>query len=221
MTWDEVLEKYTIDGKPTTKSGNINQLTDDEALSRDIKKLFKHVDAHDDIKNDKNFILYTWRNQVTELDSRPVQEGAYNPELKLMFNIEAFRSRDKYKNEESTRLPISELRWQSWVKASTDQGTDPKDLQYFILHNITGENGKAITNRIFEQKGISDGQRKIVEINPTDADDYWTAMIGTDNIKGLLYMLADHHNVLGDKKVQRIVLEKGYQEITNMAVIIG
>ena len=208
LTWEEVLRRYTVDGTPDTLRGPMDSASK-EPIAHELQGLAARIGAIEAPENIlvPKFTSFTWRNEKETMNpSMFVQQGLYSPDCKTIVGQIAF-SRYDLLSKEDGRLKMSELRWQSWVKASTDEGKDPKDLEFFLMHNIEGENGKDVAERIFERGNVGPETPAIKEITPADGD-LWAAILGTDNLKGLLYMMGDHHHQLGNKKPQKVYLER-------------
>lgn len=103
------------------------------------------------------------------------------------------------------RLPAGEILWQQYKDVAGDTAGD---LRFIISHPVANSDTNRVITEAHAAKGLADEEKGT--FTPLDSNrenqlgDIWHQFLGTDNVKGILYMVADHHNELGNKAVTKI-----------------
>lgn len=103
------------------------------------------------------------------------------------------------------RLPSGEILWQQYKDVAGDAAGE---LRFIVIHPIANSNTNRVITEAHLAKGIPDDRKGT--FTPADSNweillgDIWHQFLGTDNVKGIPFLTADHHNELGDKVVAKI-----------------
>ncbi|PGG95549.1 hypothetical protein AJ79_09991 [Helicocarpus griseus UAMH5409] len=131
-----------------------------------------------------------------------IYHTSFSRQAGLIVVHEKFRDRDEKKNDPD-RMKWSEVTWQNWKEVAKG---DVGRLKAVVEQNIINTGTK---DKIELAKKQTCQEGTIAEFHPdkknTNMDDAFEMLSGTDNVKGVIYMLADHHKELGGKKVTKIV----------------
>ncbi|KAL8688948.1 MAG: hypothetical protein Q9218_005262 [Villophora microphyllina] len=135
----------------------------------------------------------------------------------LIIAVENFREYD-----DSKALSWSELMAQAWPKAqewAQDRADDPEfahlghpggapisNLQTIIQAKVRNDQTKAVLQTIWKAEGHEWNTLDATWYKFTLAENpnWWYALVGTDNIKGTVYLLNDHAAAIGKKVVTEI-----------------
>ena len=129
-----------------------------------------------------------------------MNQCSYLKETKTIIVGASWRSAD---TQDAQRLSWSELTFQRWNEIAGDA---TKDLKYVIRQYVTNQGTKATMKLAHEKLNFDLNKEGIFYPSDrgSDMDKAFQALAGTDNAKGVFYMLGDHHEAFGDLKVVRI-----------------
>lgn len=103
------------------------------------------------------------------------------------------------------RLPAGEILWQQYKDVAGDTAGE---LRFIVIHPVANENTNRVITEAHVAKKIPDNQKGTFTTADSNWDtllgDIWHTFLGTDNVKGVPFITADHHNELGDKVVAKI-----------------
>ncbi|KAL8831005.1 MAG: hypothetical protein Q9170_005490 [Blastenia crenularia] len=121
-----------------------------------------------------------------------------------------FRVWDKAKE----KLSWSELMYQTWRAASAHASSVPghpkggpiSNLKYVVQRNVLNRQTKAVMRTMYTALGYSMNAGDTVWKKWTEGETphYFYALVGTDNVKGTVWMLNDHAVEMGRKVVGEI-----------------
>jgi len=159
-----------------------------------------------------NWDKYEIRSNVNgDIARLPVNDGAYDRRSGTILAMINFQERDTWPRGDPHRLPWSELTWQTWSKAAGPQrgfpNSDIGNLQYVLRQNVQNKGTMSVVEQAHSKNGIPNDQMGEFEEDPTNVEksNAFYALLGTDNIKGVAFMLKDHHNEAGNKVIKKIV----------------
>lgn len=105
------------------------------------------------------------------------------------------------------RLPWSEIIYQTWKFAQqmTDGGSI-SNLRAVIRHQAANPGTLTTLRILFKNRKLrpNAGDGTWYEWNETEHDVFFFALVGTDNVKGILWLLNDHSAEIGKKEVTRV-----------------
>ncbi|KAL8719191.1 MAG: hypothetical protein Q9225_003770 [Loekoesia sp. 1 TL-2023] len=122
--------------------------------------------------------------------------------------------------DKTQQLPWSELMYQTWKAASKmadhenlygifpghPKGGPISNLKCVVQHIVTNDGTKGVMKTMYEKNRYSIGQGDMEWKKWTEEDSlYWFyALLGTDNVRGTVWLLRDHANEIGRKTVTEI-----------------
>lgn len=147
-------------------------------------------------------------------DRDVVSENYYNKAARKMVIANSDINLDNTADDKQLRW--SELTFQGWKKHA---GDDAKNLRWVIRNNVINPGTVATVKKAIELTNQNPNKRAEFKLDASNRElnDAFVALAGTVNVKGVIHMLADHHNDmegLGLKKIHafgphRLLLELG------------
>lgn len=83
----------------------------------------------------------------------------------------------------------------------------PSELQGNVSATITGASGRAVLEKLSRAVGEIPNRKRYVEVGPGDED--WFTLLGSDNFKSHVHMLADHRDELRDLRPSKFIVDFG------------
>lgn len=144
---------------------------------------------------------YTRLTEFTDKNNKPVHQCSYNKDQKSIIADSNFRKKDNNPPEE--QLLWSELTFQRWKEIA---GDDVAQLKFVIRQHIVNKGSVNTLEEAYNKLGIPPNKK--AEFYPSSdnpaMDNAFRTLAGTDNAKGVFYMMADHHRELQNLKVVKI-----------------
>ncbi|KAL9626258.1 MAG: hypothetical protein Q9204_007449 [Flavoplaca sp. TL-2023a] len=151
------------------------------------------------------------KNQQTgglETDPVPAYDNDFDTRNGLLVASANYREWDSQR-----QLPWSELMFQTWPIVQAAQGGGPiSNLKVVIRKEVENQGTQEVLKAMYRNRRGPDGQ--VLTMNKGDPTWYqWTeeqhafffhALIGTDNVKGVVWLLNDHPNAMGKKEIKDI-----------------
>ncbi|KAF3898078.1 hypothetical protein GTR04_0208 [Trichophyton interdigitale] len=130
-----------------------------------------------------------------------VSENYYNKAARTMVVANSDINFDN--TPEDRRLRWSELTFQGWKKHA---GDDAKNLRWVIRNNVINPGTVATVKKAIEFTNQNPNRRAEFKLdaNNQELNDAFVALAGTVNVKGVIHMLADHHNDMGGLRLKKI-----------------
>ncbi|KAL8768882.1 MAG: hypothetical protein Q9194_005585 [Teloschistes cf. exilis] len=163
--------------------------------------------------------LYTWEvNSRDPINASRDREMAYynifGPHAGVLVAENNWRASDRQK-----KLPWSEIIYQTWQVASAHADTlaadDPvyppggpiSNLRSVVRHSVVNDGTRAVITAAYKANGWTVGQdgaeqwREWTEVNTPS---FFYGLLGTDNVKGVLWLLKDHAVEMGRKEITTV-----------------
>ncbi|KAL8708109.1 MAG: hypothetical protein Q9220_006963 [cf. Caloplaca sp. 1 TL-2023] len=114
-----------------------------------------------------------------------------------------------YRNWDSQKqLPWSEIIYQTWQVAQAHQegGGPISNLKTIARKNVVNEGTLDVLESLYQTLRMSMGQGDTTWYKWTEEDQpyFFYALLGTDNIKGIIWLLNDHASAIGRKEITEI-----------------
>ncbi|KAI4256042.1 MAG: hypothetical protein LQ352_002274 [Teloschistes flavicans] len=125
-----------------------------------------------------------------------------------------------WRNEDKQqKLPWSEIIYQTWDLAESKEnrmasdglaknpGAPISNLQSVVRHDIANRGTQAVLAAAYQANGLVPGKDGDDQWRPwTEADhrDFFHGLLGTDNVKGVIWLLNDHAAEIGKKEISTI-----------------
>lgn len=215
LSWEEVIDKYTSNRKEDADKGEFKEVYVG-AISEGFNVLAR---AAGFVSNDGDitameFRSFKWKASDNTDQILSTQAGLYNTDIKMIVEMVPFKG--KVIGPKNKQLSASELYWQSWKRAAELDKKSPKDLRAIMVHNTSGKSGEHLIKKFLG----SGTKERIVEIRP--GNEHWNMVIGSDNLKGFIDMLADHSVALGKKQPKSVRIQRGATGgLENLLLLIG
>ncbi|KAL8837884.1 MAG: hypothetical protein Q9170_002359 [Blastenia crenularia] len=116
-------------------------------------------------------------------------------------------------NDHDTRktLPWSEIIYQTWqhvqsLTATPSGGGSIKNLQAVIRDRVSNTGTLNLLTTLFRTRGVEPNKGDATWYSWTEAEQHYFffALLGTDNVKGVVWLLNDHAVEIGGKEITRI-----------------
>ncbi|KAI4196170.1 MAG: hypothetical protein LQ350_006718 [Teloschistes chrysophthalmus] len=122
-------------------------------------------------------------------------------------------------SDQQKKLPWSEIVYQTWQVAAAHAdalaaedakhppGGPISNLRSVVRHNIVNEGTKAVVTAAYSANGWKIGEDEAEqwrEWTEVDTPSFFYGLLGTDNVKGVLWLLKDHAVELGRKEITTI-----------------
>jgi len=169
------------------------------------------IDPAADFSTATRYDRVTIKSKMNDVESGIVNEGAYNRDKGAIVALWNFQENDHWPVSDPHRLPWSELTWQTWEKIAKPQrfarNNDVPNLKYIFRRDVQNDGTTATVQKAHETNGLSMNERGEFEVDNTNVakSDAFYALLGTDNVKGVAFMLKDHHVELGNKVIKKII----------------
>ncbi|KAI4088964.1 MAG: hypothetical protein LQ344_005716 [Seirophora lacunosa] len=140
--------------------------------------------------------------------------GAYENEFDTRNGIIVANSNDR-RWDSQKQLPWSELMYQTWQTVSAIQGGGPiSTLRTVVRKQVTNLGTQAVLNALYKlnQPEIKRGDPKWYRWSGAEQPLFFLALLGTDNVKGVLWLLNDHAREMGRKEISEIWTRWGEQD---------
>lgn len=125
-----------------------------------------------------------------------------------------------YRDEDSQKkLPWSELMYQTWglaqqtsnADAARDKSVAPggpiSNVRAVVRREVVKKGTRAVISTVYKANGLvpgADGPEGWQKWTEEDHQDFFFGLLGTDNIKGVVWLLNDHAAEIGKKEVSAI-----------------
>ncbi|KAL8657712.1 MAG: hypothetical protein Q9226_001635 [Calogaya cf. arnoldii] len=187
---------------------------DSEPLERELHQPLRDRDV------DPTMPMDTWLsfglNPMTQ--KRDKQPAYYN--IFDTHNGFIIADNNNHKGDSQKALPWSELMYQTWKhaaqKANQLTGSDHppggpiSNLRGVVQHFIINKGTQQVLMAAYRAKGWEPGYdgeyqwRKFTEEDAGSKNYFFYALLGTDNVKGTVWLLNDHANEIGRKEISAI-----------------
>lgn len=175
-----------------------------------------------------NFGILYHKPSFSRVHDSPLIQSPIGPDYFINGLLHHWNSSTMLKPELSR---LSDIWWLLWTKICSLSETDPRDLRYIIQKSVINESTQTVLARVLQhwwpaEPEISQGRAprwpgKLVTRDMAGFD----ALLGTENIWGVPYLLVQRCAVLGRREVKGIRVynpdpRTAYYEV-NMIVEIG
>ncbi|KAI4134871.1 MAG: hypothetical protein LQ341_005954 [Variospora aurantia] len=144
------------------------------------------------------------KSQTTgELD-RPM--GAYDNDFDTRNGLIVANSNDR-RWDSQKQLPWSELMYQTWQVVSAKQGGGPiANLRTVVRKQVNNLGTQAVLRYLYwlRRLSVNQGDPNWYTWSETEYPPFFLALIGTDNVKGVVWLLVDHAKEIGKKEISEI-----------------
>ncbi|KAL8948292.1 MAG: hypothetical protein Q9222_005513 [Ikaeria aurantiellina] len=138
-----------------------------------------------------------------QLDSQnPAYQNDFDTRNGLLVASANFREWDSQR-----QLPWSELMFQTWqVVQHAQQGGSISNLRAVVRKEVEGQGAQEVLKTLYTSRGLTMNQgdgtwyQWSEEVQPY----FFYALLATDNVKGVVWLLNDHPNALGKKEITDI-----------------
>lgn len=133
-----------------------------------------------------------------------INAGGYSMDGIFIIASQAFKANDKLPKDSQERVPNNEMTWQAFAKAASKRNT--KKLQGMILRDIQNKGTWEILRQAYSAKDIPLSQHATWESDAHDKvkTEWFTRLVGSDNIGGKLLTMSNHHKAMGNKEIKKI-----------------
>ncbi|TLS21845.1 uncharacterized protein PpBr36_09632 [Pyricularia pennisetigena] len=153
------------------------------------------------------------RIKLQQSHDKAVVEGLYGEDGDFMALSTAHSSRaDK-------DVPVFEMVWQSFADVAGDK---VKNLKAIYLMDLASDDFKKVAELNYEDTK-QDKERKVTwEIKNNPRPKRFQRFVGADPVSGMLMMLMNHHQKLGNKEVTKIITmpAKGSRDLSKVTVAL-
>ncbi|KAK2874922.1 hypothetical protein FQN49_001943 [Arthroderma sp. PD_2] len=155
------------------------------------------------VEKENTFTTITVQNDIklfknpSRLDYQPVHEANYSPGLKLIQIEQIDPSSDHL--PDALRSSYSETTFQNWQSVS---GKKVMELKW-VSHNMIKNKGTQSVIEVARREFNASKNDEYTFHPSSDAkmNDAFNSLSGTDDVRGIYDMLANHHNALGNLEV--------------------
>ncbi|KAL8838547.1 MAG: hypothetical protein Q9170_002089 [Blastenia crenularia] len=103
------------------------------------------------------------------------------------------------------QLPWSELMFQTWqvVSAAQPGGGPISNLRAVVRKEVENDGAKEVLRTLYTARGLSmnQGDATWYQWSEDQQPAFFYALLGTDNVKGVIWLLNDHPNAMGRKEI--------------------
>lgn len=133
-----------------------------------------------------------------------INEGGYSMDGIFIIASQAFKANDKLPKDSNERVPNNEMTWQAFAKAASKRNT--KKLQGMILRDIQNKGAWEILRQAYAAKDIPLSKHATWESDTHDKvkTEWFTRLVGSDNIGGKPLTMSNHHKAMGNKQIKKI-----------------
>lgn len=136
---------------------------------------------------------------VLETDPMPAYDNDFDTRNGLLVASANFREWDSQR-----RLPWSELMFQTWPIVQAAQGGGPiSTLKVVIRKEVENQGTQEVLRTMYRARGLTmnQGDPTWYPCNEDQHRYFFHALMGTDNVKGVVWLLNDHPNAMGKKEI--------------------
>ncbi|KAL9620228.1 MAG: hypothetical protein Q9160_005237 [Pyrenula sp. 1 TL-2023] len=134
-------------------------------------------------------------------ENKPVHEALYGKDDKVIIAKQSWRDSDAYSNAE--RLKWYQITFKNWRDLA---GRDAGKLKWIIRDTISNTETRTVISKALSKANIDPdrpfSKKQVAVFEPSDES--FKALAGTDNGRGVFYMLGRYHNEMGNLKVVKI-----------------
>ncbi|KAL8731699.1 MAG: hypothetical protein Q9181_004220 [Wetmoreana brouardii] len=105
------------------------------------------------------------------------------------------------------QLPWSELMYQTWKVIQTQQKGGPiSNLRTVVRQGVTTPGTLEVLKTMYKSRQLTtdQGDQKWYQWTEANQREFFFALLGTDNVKGVLWLLNDHAAEIGKKEITEI-----------------
>ena len=195
-SWKNNYEEEPVGGElkePVSQSSGSQEKDPfkDPAISLNISQNWVQLTMYDPNfqRNDKS----TFKKIVTQ--------NSYSKTQKAIIVQGSYSANDQ--NKGAHRLYWSDLTFQRWKEVA---GDDVKELRFVARTHIINQGTIAVVKQAYEEVGIGRTIHHAFSPSASNEKEKWAyfALSGTDQVKGIFNMLADHHQAFGNLTVVKI-----------------
>jgi hypothetical protein len=136
------------------------------------------------------------------LISAYVNIAAYNAKEGAIVMSFLSAKNDGWPDDAPQRNYCSEITWQSWKKVA---GSGCAILKLVFQDNVQNQGTREVIEAAYKQQNPLQGAPGTFSMKGSQAEQRaFLALLGTDNVRPTEYMLIDHFEEMGKKKIQRI-----------------
>ncbi|KAL8711952.1 MAG: hypothetical protein Q9220_003648 [cf. Caloplaca sp. 1 TL-2023] len=135
-------------------------------------------------------------------DQSPAYENDFDTRNGLLVASSNFREWDTQR-----QLPWSELMFQTWQVVQADQQGQPiSNLRAVVRKEVEGPGAQAVLKSLYSARGLTmnKGDATWYQWSEEHQPYFFYALLGIDNVKGVIWLLNDHPNALGKKEITDI-----------------
>lgn len=136
---------------------------------------------------------------VLETDPMPAYDNDFDTRNGLLVASANFREWDSQR-----QLPWSELMFQTWPIVQAAQGGGPiSTLKVVVRKEVENQGTQEVLRTMYTARGLTmnQGDPKWYPCNEDQHRYFFHALMGTDNVKGVVWLLNDHPNAMGKKEI--------------------
>lgn len=133
--------------------------------------------------------------------NKPVHDALYGKDSNAIIAKQSWRVSDGY--SDADRLKWYQITFKNWKDQA---GSDAGKLKWVVRDTISNDDTRTVIKKALSKVGIDPDKpfttKQVGVFGPSD--DSFKALAGTDNGRGVFYMLGRYHKELGDLKVVSI-----------------
>ena len=135
-----------------------------------------------------------------------VCDAAFSTDGKVVIAVDSQRGNDVLQDTDKRKLWWSEFIFQQ-MQGFVGTSNGFKNLQWFVRNKVSSGQTLQTVHQVFPTLKIPWGQKLVLRSSDTgDLGTAFDAMSRTVNVKGVNWLLADHHNAFGNKMIKTIVI---------------
>lgn len=128
-------------------------------------------------------------------EKKPIHDALYSKEYRAIIAKQSWRDSDD--KSDTDRLKWYQLAFKNW---KDEAGPDVGKLKWVVRDTITNYDTTTVIDKALDKAKIKPGDAGTFK----PSDDSFKALAGTDNARGVFYILGRYHKELGDLKVIKI-----------------
>jgi hypothetical protein len=125
-----------------------------------------------------------------------VTEGSYDPEGKIIVYQNAFKEQNV---QVTDPIPLNEIAMQNFIRVA---GDNTRNLKAAFITDIQNKGFFDITRKNYNDK--HENFKTVLTFKAGTAE--FNRYIGSDNVKSKMFSFINHHNAIGNKKIEKIVV---------------
>lgn len=172
-----------------------------------------------------SFVMTSMKSKGSQ-SKAPVNEALFSKDGKVVIASWSMKSNDI--NQGSDKLTWSELIFQQMKGFSEDKTApyDIKNLKFIVRYQIANKDTTDAMEAAYQANGLNwaggqKGKFRKDAANGTPEKQAYLSLSNTDNVKGVNWLLADHHNEMGNKQIVAIHTFPKEPDETNMFLELG